>query len=587
MKKIISIITLAVLMIACTERFERINKSPSFLSAESIKQDNNFGLIFRGLFEGNLIPSGASYQYAIDWQADNYIGHTGTPLDEFGGRDMMSYYVIDSWNNYLWDQFYSQMSSTLVRRSLAIEAEEPLYLAMTEMRLVMAASYITTYYGPIIYSEYGERKDSFEYDSEQELYPMFFDKLDEMRGVFYNTSESDAKIFAKFDFLYNGDTKQWAKMINSWKMRLAMRIVKADPTTARRQFEEAVAHPAGYMKETEDSFWNRFTGTHALWTMSNSWNDCRMGSTMEEVLVGFEDPRLYKMWREVDDQSSVALSGKFEREFPTYVFPKPDFKYKGIARGAYLDSDKIRDSFSAANASFNIQVNTYRKRPILLSSEIYFMLAEAAVRGWAVPNTAKEYYEEGIRQSFLEWEVTEKYATPANNLNLIPAFNQAKALEMAETYLNNSTNMPIDYVDPADRDNNVPGSSNSYKTRMTDPEAYTVKWRDDVSSEKKLERIMTQKWIAGFQNSIEVWSDFRRTGYPKIPYTSMNNSTSEWGIVVDGDFTRRLVFVKKERLSNPGLVEAIRKLGGENKITTTLWIHSPWVNHDNPNNNLP
>jgi len=589
MKKIISIITiLALLIVACTDRFEKINKNPFSISDEQLGPDYNLGSSFTSLYR-SLMPAGANYQYAIDWAADNYVSHTGTPLDEFGGRDMMSYYFIDYWNSYMWDHFYNnQMSPALINVKTAIAANKPLYQAVAELIMVMAVSNVTTYYGPVIYSEYGEQKLSFEYDSEEKLYGLLFDKLDELKGVFTNASALDAVIWKKFDPQYagasttadsTGNTKQWAKFVNSYKLRLAMRIVKANPGLAKTKFEEAVSDKVGLILTFNDNFWFRFTGTHALWTMAASWNDCRMGSAHEEVLVGFEDPRIHVFWRNVDNQgnpTNAILSAKFKNNFesfpsnikdadgnsvPNYVFPKPAFRYKGIAPGANLDSDKLRDCYSSAGTFHNVLTDGFRKRPILLASEINFLLAEAAVRGWAVPQSAQFYYEEGIKQSFAEWEVP----------------NAAAALVI---YLNDDINMPIDYDDPADPKNNVKDSKNSYETRMKNPDAYTIKWKDGIDRELQLERIMTQKWIAGFQNSIEVWSDFRRTDYPKLPYVSMNNSTSEWGSIPEGEFIKRRPFVESERLSNPGLKEAINKLPSPslNTMTNRLWIHPDKAN---------
>ena len=43
-----------------------------------------------------------------------------------------------------------------------------------------------------------------------------------------------------------------------------------------------------------------------------------------------------------------------------------------------------------------------------------------------------------------------------------------------------------------------------------------VKWDEGASKEEKLQRIITQKWIANFPLSCEAWAEYRRTGYPKL-----------------------------------------------------------------------
>lgn len=61
------------------------------------------------------------------------------------------------------------------------------------------------------------------------------------------------------------------------------------------------------------------------------------------------------------------------------------------------------------------------------------------------------------------------------------------------------------YIDPLKSSNNISAVSN-----------ITIGWKENDSKDKKLERIITQKWIATFPNGQEAWTEFRRTGYPKL-----------------------------------------------------------------------
>jgi hypothetical protein len=100
----------------------------------------------------------------------------------------------------------------------------------------------------------------------------------------------------------------------------------------------------------------------------------------------------------------------------------------------------------------------------------------------------------------------------------------------------------------------------------------TVKWDEAADNEVKLDKIMTQKWITSVHNTIEIWVDHRRTGYPKLPYNYKNDSNSDWGIIPADDFLRRMPFVNGERNNNPnGVADATTKLGGPDEIGTRLW----------------
>ncbi|MBC8984372.1 SusD/RagB family nutrient-binding outer membrane lipoprotein [Pedobacter sp. N36a] len=132
-----------------------------------------------------------------------------------------------------------------------------------------------------------------------------------------------------------------------------------------------------------------------------------------------------------------------------------------------------------------------------------------------------------------------------------------------DIYLANNTGTQAPYTDPINAANNVP--ANSPLLSKT-----TVKWDEAASTEQKLERIITQKWIAIFPDGMEAWSEFRRTGYPKI-FPVVNNQS---GGTIDTDKQiRRLPFSDDEYKNNTEEVtKAISLLGGgPDNGGTKLW----------------
>jgi hypothetical protein len=118
--------------------------------------------------------------------------------------------------------------------------------------------------------------------------------------------------------------------------------------------------------------------------------------------------------------------------------------------------------------------------------------------------------------------------------------------------------MPADYVDPINPYNNIAAMS-----------TITVAWNGAGTNEEKLEKIITQKWIAMFPEGQEAWSEYRRTGYPKIFRVVSNQS----GGAVDTDIQiRRIPFVDGEKSTNAaGVTAAISLLGGPDNAGTRLW----------------
>jgi hypothetical protein len=171
------------------------------------------------------------------------------------------------------------------------------------------------------------------------------------------------------------------------------------------------------------------------------------------------------------------------------------------------------------------QVNFAGNPPVKLMdvSESYFLRAEGALRGWDMGGSAKQFYEDGIRASFAE-----------NGVGGI------------DTYLQDGTSTPIAYTDPKNSANNAPPLS-----------SITIKWDDNATMEQNLERIITQKWIAIYPDGEEAWSEFRRTGYPRLYPVMVNNSG---GDIPNGQFIKRITYPTSiTNASGAAAAEAIAK----------------------------
>ena len=550
MKKIISIITitLAVLIVSCVseDRFERMNISPNAMTDAMIAQDFNFGTRFNSIFT-NLTAG----QSGEEHNSDTYSRHFATPSIFQNNINGATYNLHINWNRELWNRHYDNvMAPCLIIKEMALNEGLTLFAAWAELFQVTALSRLTTYHGPLIYSEYGEKLTSFVYDSEDFLYQQFFDKLDEIQtefqAVLSSTEADKQRIAAKFDPSYGGDLAKWLKYINSLRLKLAMRLVKANSIWAEEMWRKAVNDPVGLILTNEDNF-NTYLygGIFPHWQISEDWTDTRMGSGMEEVLLGYNDPRLYVWWQPVAGGAELYAD-------------HPSMPYKGVAGGAYIESKAQRTPYSSLGTYFNNNNNKLRLyRRLLCAEEVCFLCAEAALRGWPTPDNkpAQYWYEEGVKLSWEEWGID------INNVD-----------RPLSEYLNDDTRQPIDYVDPLDE-------RNSYETRMKD---IAIKWDESAEPEKKLERIMMQKWLGAFVNSNEAWSDFRRTGYPKLHYNPKNDSNETFGLIekdADGktiDFNKRELFVDAERRNNEaGIRETEKKMLGPDKISTPLWIHYP------------
>ena len=514
MKRIIYLLITALLfnISACTDGFEDLNQNPYQITDESLTQDfNNVGAFYAPMFQ-NLFGNQVNHNLSnVSW-----VRHLGTPTNFVGGINNTTYYI--RWNGY-WNRVYNSIMSPSGLVILKAEDEDfPVFVQWAKLIRILAMSRLTAYHGPVIYTEFGGAGG---YDSEPILYDAFFKDLDQILSVF--NANIDYSGLDNFDASYGGDIPSWIRLVNSMRLRLAMRISMADPARAQTEGEKALMDQGGLISSNGENFNVFLYGAvyHPV-TISFGWGDTRMSASMESILIGYDDPRIAAFFDPATDDTL----------YPDH----PNYPYKGIRNGAEIVAKGDRLSYSTISSNFK----TVTERRFFGAAEIEFIKAEAALRGWAGVGSAMAHYEAGVNASFEEW-----------------------GTGGAAAYLANNTGLPIDYDDPK-----ASGAINDFVSRITS----TVMWDDAASNEIKLEKIMMQKWIASRSNCMEAWVDHRRTGYPKLPYNYQNDSNADWGVIADDDFLRRVPFTNGQRADNSAAVAAATGfLGGPDDIATKLW----------------
>ena len=529
MKKII-FITIAVFALffsGCTDNFEEINTHPYQISGESLEQDfNHVGAYFKTLWSGHWFTAIIGHQTMHNLSNTTWVRQLGTPTPFVGGVNNTTYYM--RWAPY-WNRIYgSVMGPAHQVQQIAAEGGFVVFESWAKLVKITGAHRLSAYYGPIIYTDYGSSSPDVMYDTEKTLYDTWFAELDEICAVF--GANLDYAGLSKFDEVYGGDVGMWLKYANSLRLRLAMRLVNVDPALAQAEAEKAMSNPGGLILTNADNTMLSLQGNiFGPATICFAWDDTRMSASMESILIGYEDNRIHSYFAPVEDLSLAAAH--------------PDWPYKGVRVGAELVAKSDHTVYSTISLDFN-DAGIVTKRALYSAQETQFLLAEAALRGWTGADivSAQHHYEEGIRMSFEEW-----------------------GAGGADDYILNNTGIPVDYDDAV-----YAGGINDFVNRIT----VTVAWDAGATDEVKLEKIMTQKWIAAQHNSIEAWVDHRRTGYPKLPYVYQNDSSPDHGVIDDDDFLKRvpIFFGNGEQVNNPvGYEDAVSKLDGPDLISTRLW----------------
>lgn len=516
---------LTMFFVGCTEGFEELNKNPYKITDKSLEQDyNDIGSYIPSVARAVVITTHWQYQIGQNLCSDSWAGYLAPPTPFAGGSNNTTYKM--TWKDWTWKSSYRNImapSKVIIEKSE--EKKKPQFEAWAKLIRIYGMQRVASLHGPIIYSEYGKSSSSVKYDSEEVLYTNFFKELDDIVKTLAEYKNFSG--FKKFDVAYQGSVEKWLKLANSLRLKLAIRIANVKPDLAKTEAEKAYTNEFGLITSNEDNFNVDLGGEkHPLATICNSWGDTRMSATMESFLVGYQDPRIEKMFSPISDSDKQTL-------VPNHL----NIPFKGVKNGATLVSKGLRTSYSKVGDFF--ETTTYHT--LLNAAEVNFMLAEGKIRGWNVGNTARGYYEEGIKQSFAQWSASG-----------------------VSEYIQNSINKPIDYIDPKAKT----AKENAFSAQ-TD---ITIAWDEKDGADKKLEKIITQKWIAGYPDSYEAWSDFRRTGYPKIEPVYQNDSNDVDGVVSSNQHIQRMKFIQDEYDTNAqGVQDAIQKLGGDDKISTRLW----------------
>jgi hypothetical protein len=445
--------------------------------------------------------------------ADLYSGYMATGTAFNGGSNNNTYHMMDGWNGFAASTPYDYvMNPWLDVKKETMETQKELY-AISLIIKVSAAHRLTDIFGPIPYTQLGTTTAP-SFDSQEIVYNAFFSELKQAVDILTAAEDADPSIdqvkFAPYDVsTLGGDFKSWVQYANSLRLRLAMRISKVNPGLAQMQAEAAVNHKYGVLESK--SFAVGCGGPHYLSTISDIWKDILLNADLECYLNGFKDPRAVKFALPASAPADVAG------------------KIKGIRNGIQV-LNKSYKGYSLLN------FNPADKVLIMTAAESYFLRAEGALYKWNMGGTAHSFYEAGISKSFDQYGV-----------GGLPV------------YLSDSNSKPTDYVDPVDPTYN-----------MASPSTVTIAWNETALDAIKLEQIITQKWIAIFPDGQEAWSEFRRTGYPKLFPNAVNESG---GQILPGKFIRRLPYPSYFTTSNPkGVASAVsNSLGGPDAMSTPLW----------------
>lgn len=343
---------------------------------------------------------------------------------------------------------------------------------------------VTDLWGDVPYTEALQGDDGTitpAYDMQQDIYAALLQELEVGAGMLAGGGTAG---FGDGDILYGDDAEAWRRFANSVRMRLAMRMSEVDATTAEAEF--VAAYNAGGFQSNADNAMLEWPGApyeNVIYENYTGRDDHGISATMVDTLLSLSDPRL-ELYAE-----PAAVDGL----------------YRGLGNGLsdpplpLPNYSRIGDFWRADGAATPTAIMTY--------SEVLFLQAEAAERGWIAGDPAA-LYEAAIRA----------------NMNQYDTWSPANAPTDAE----------IDAY-------------------LAQPEvAYSG-----------LESIHLQKWISLYMNGAEAFAEWRRTD---VPMLAMGPDVNTSRIPVRFTYP-----VGEQNLNNSNLQAAMSRQGPNELVTTVWW----------------
>ena len=490
---------------------DTINLDPDKVQEEELEKDNLWGGYLTTM-QRRVVPEDVNlFQRSEDLFGNMYSGYFAATQNWGGGANGTTYAISDEWKDSPFKSTFVEFLSSWNILRQKVDSTSVLF-AVGEVVKVEAVHKATDMYGPLPYLKFG-LTNPVPYDSQEEIYKSFFKELDHAIDILtkFDQASPNSKALAKFDLIFNSNIPNWIRFANSLKLRLAMRVSAVYPE-AQEIAESAIAHQYGVI-ESNDGNPTVQTNPALSYTYHNPIHSISSSDGYEEDVMGAT--------------MDAYLNGFNDPRISVFFQPNMYGEYRGLRNG-HKNGDVFKGNTGLSKPNI-LQGTPY---VWMTAAEVYFLRAEGALKGWNMNGNAEDLYNAGIRASF-----------------------QQHGVKGVESYLA-STKTPAKY----------PGFRSSPSAPA--PSNITVAWSED-SEVEQLEQIITQKWIAMYPLGQEAWSEFRRTGYPKL-YEIVNNESG--GVISSSMQIRRVPFPNSEYQGNKEEGEkAITLLGGPDNGATRLW----------------
>jgi len=440
-KIVTSILLVFTSLFSCTDKFEEINTDPNR------PNDVTPGILLGQMqyrIVNNSIQASRSFTHEL-MQVD-------APRASPGGQGLHRYVVQPG--QAVWTGFYDRLTDVEDIYKISDRLKENNYKAIALVYKSWAYSILTDLYGDVPYSQAikaSEGNFSPAFDKQKDIYIQILKDLETANTLFDDTKA----LTYGGDLVYNANVlsggrnvgiQKWRKFANSLRLRLLLRISKRDgEVNVNQQITSILANPTTnpvFTANADDAIF-RYPGTFPYFNpyfqaRTLEWRD---GTYFTKFFLNHMN----------------AINDPRRAIWVTPVIVNGQSVYQGIDSGYPTSLEYI----VGRNSSYPDVLKTSPLLGVMMTfSEVEFIKAELALKGFNTGRTAKAHYDAGIMASMVQWGAT----------------------------------MPAGFLNTAGVAYNATGTA-----------------------AQQLEQIILQKYYAYFFVDYQSWFEKRRTGYPVLP----------------------------------------------------------------------
>jgi hypothetical protein len=398
-----------------------------------------------------------------------------------------------------WYGFYGAITDLDVIISQGTAENRLKYVGMAKILKAYTYSVMVDTWGDIPFSEFNQFKNGIKqpkYDDDAAIYPQLFAMLD--AGIAdINNVVSNPTVPSADDLIYNGNTARWIKAANTIKLKLYNQIRRVQNVTT--QVTALLATPANLINATNESFLMPYGPLGTTDDRNPGFSDYTASQRGQNV-----SPWLYEIMKGINP----IFSGINDPRRPYYIYNQLPVVSPPVPPNAteYRDGPFVTLYFGSLGPNRNgAQQNAYSMFGIYPVGGRYDdgLGSPGAAGATSASGTGAAPYR------FLTY--ADRLFIEAELINTgVVATGDAKAVFTAAM---NAAMAQVDYVVTTyvKPNQTVPAlvgtAATAYITSI-------IALYDAGTTAKKLEYIMTQKWLSSMGCNVDQYTDYRRTGYP-------------------------------------------------------------------------